>query len=170
MHNLRIYVQVKSKECNPSKHSVRKAPREPSCELLWICSEATLWRLITGVSFSCLFVYPQFCQTLTNTPKSFSASPGWCPMSTLSLLPIALSTHWSREQAVGSAHCPLQTVRGSLWQTSNCHLVSCVCCLISLFWIRLICQHMLKIKCSNDAKWDFQSMIPGAFFFLSAYM
>lgn len=39
-----------------------------------------------------------------------------------------------------------------LWQTSNCHLVSCVWCLISLFWARLICQHMLKIKCSNDAK------------------
>lgn len=64
-------------------------------------------------------------------------------------------------------HTALCKLAGAVsWQTSNCHLVSCICCLISLFWIRLICQHTLKIKCSNDAKLDFQSMIPSAFFFL----
>lgn len=59
----------------------------------------------------------------------------------------------------------LKLARTVSWKTSNCHLVSCVCCLISLFWIRLRCQHMLKIKCSNDAKWDFQILILSTFFF-----
>lgn len=59
----------------------------------------------------------------------------------------------------------LKLARTVSQQTSNCHLVSCVCCLISLFWIRLSCQHMLKIKCSNDAEWDFQIMILHTFFF-----
>lgn len=76
----------------------------------------------------------------------------------------ALSVAWGSESCASSPCCPPQTGRTASQQTSNCHLVSCVCCLISLFWIRLSCQHMLKIKCSNDAEWDFQIMILRTFF------
>lgn len=80
-HNLRTYVWAKFDECNLSKLSEMKASWEPFCERHWLCSEATAWSLLTGISFSCLFVRPGFRQTLNNPPKWFAVSSGWCPVS-----------------------------------------------------------------------------------------
>lgn len=104
--------------------------------------------------FACLFV--QILPAPSSPTTSLSLSLGWCP-------------DCMTEGSGSGPRALFKLAQTISWQTSNCHLVSCVCCLESLFWVRLISQHMLKIDSSSGAEWDFQIMIL-SIFFLSTYM
>lgn len=146
--------KLSPEECNLSKLPAVGASKESSWTLRWI-SNATPEDVL------------QLHRPKVGLFNPDSGSP-WQPTTvslSLGLCPVGMPCPDCRTEGSGSRPRALSKLaRITSWQTSNCHLVSRVCCLGSLFWVRLISQF------SNGMEWDCQIMILSIFFSLSTYM
>lgn len=140
--------KLSPEECNLSKLPAVGASRESSWMLHWI-SKATTETV------------PQLHHPKVGLFNPYSGSP-WQPTIlsfSLGLCPMGTPCPDCRTEGPGSHPRALSKLtRITSWQTSNCHLVSRVCCLGSLFGVRLISQF------SNGTEWDCQIMILSIFF------
>lgn len=132
----------------------------------WLCSEATAWSLLTGISFSCLFVcLPWFRSDPKQPTQIFAVSSGWCPVSidgpesmalfrpggsgALCIQPLLPYSNWH-----GQSHSKHQTV--TWFHVSTSH---------TSFYLTILLPHMSD-KCSMMQS-RFSNYDPATFFFLT---